>query len=160
MMQRRTVLAGVFGLAVSGMSAAAITMTGRARAAETNAWFTRGGHAIGGYDPVAYHKENRPVKGDETLALEWRGATWLFASASNRAAFEAEPEKFAPRYGGYCAYAVANGYTAKTDPDAFSLVDGKLYLNYSRRVRRMWDRDVPGNISAADGNWPGLRPQQ
>ncbi len=156
-MQRRTVLAGMAGLAASGLATA--TLTPAAQAAQSSAWFTKGGHAIGGYDPVAYHTENRPVKGTADHALQWRGATWLFASQDNRAAFEADPERFAPQYGGYCAYAVANGYTAKTDPDAFSVVEGKLYLNYSRRVRRIWERDVPANISAANTNWPGLRGQ-
>lgn len=127
-------------------------------AAEEERWYSDDGFAIGGYDPVAYHTENRPVKGDAALSLRWQGAEWLFASAENRAAFEADPMRYAPQYGGYCAFAVSQGYTAKTEPDAFSVVEGRLYLNYSRRVRKMWERDVPGHIASANKNWPSLVP--
>ena len=95
-------------------------------------------------------------KGDTDHSSTWNGATWRFASADNKAAFDANPDAYAPQYGGYCAYAVANGYTAKTDPDAWSIVDGKLYLNYSRRVRTRWLEDVPGNIAKGDANWPSV----
>ena len=84
------------------------------------------------------------------------GATWSFASAENRATFAADPEKFAPRYGGYCAWAVSQGYTASIDPDAWRIVDGALYLNYSLAVREEWERDIPGHIASADVNWPRL----
>ena len=86
----------------------------------------------------------------------WRGATWHFASDANRALFEADPLAFAPQYGGWCAWAVAEGYTASTVPDAWSIVDGRLYLNFSRSVQRRWERDIPGNIARADANWPGV----
>ena len=85
------------------------------------------GGAIRGYDPVAYFTEGRPVEGKRAHRHEWMGATWSFASAENRAAFVADPEKFAPRYGGYCAWAVSQGYTASIDPDAWRIVDGALY---------------------------------
>ncbi len=114
------------------------------------------GGAIRGYDPVAYHTEGKPVKGKRAHRAEWKGATWSFASAGNKAKFEADPEKYAPRYGGYCAFAVSRGYTASIDPDAWSLVDGALYLNYSLNVRDQWSRDIPGNIARGDANWPGL----
>lgn len=127
-------------------------------ASEEGRWYSDDGYAIGGYDPVAYHTESRPVKGDTALSLRWQGAEWLFSSAENRAIFEADPMRYAPQYGGYCAFAVSQGYTAKTDPDAFSVVDGRLFLNYSRRVRKMWERDVPGHIASADKNWPSLAP--
>jgi hypothetical protein len=112
--------------------------------------------AMRGYDPVAYFTENRPVKGAAAFTHQWKGATWRFASAENRARFAAAPEKFAPQYGGYCAYAVANNYTASIDPQAWRIVDGKLYLNYSLAVRETWAKDIPGNISKADANWPGV----
>ena len=128
-------------------------------ASEVGRWYSDDGYAIGGYDPVAYHAENRPVKGDTALSLRWQGTEWLFSSAENRAIFEADPMRYAPQYGGYCAFAVSQGYTAKTDPDAFSVVDGRLFLNYSRRVRKMWERDVPGHIASADKNWPSLAPE-
>ena len=86
----------------------------------------------------------------------WKGATWRFASAANRTAFEMNPKAYAPQYGGYCAYAVSRGYTAKIEPDAWRIVDGKLYLNYSRSVRTHWAADVPGNIAKANANWPAV----
>jgi hypothetical protein len=112
--------------------------------------------AIRGYDPVAYFTEGRPVKGSDQFSHRWKGATWRFASAENRERFAAAPEKFAPQYGGYCAYAVANNSTASIDPQAWSLVDGKLYLNYSLGVRKTWEKDIPGNIRKADANWPAV----
>ena len=114
------------------------------------------GGAIRGYDPVAYFTEGRPVKGRKAHRAEWMGAKWSFASAENRKLFEADPEKYAPRYGGYCAWAVSRGYTASIDPDAWSIVDGALYLNYSLGVRSQWSQDAPGNIAKADANWPKL----
>jgi len=119
--------------------------------------FTWRRKAIRGTDPVAYFTEGKPVEGSRRFTHEWRGATWHFASAENRDAFEANPERYAPQYGGYCAWAVSRGYTASTDPKAWRIVDGRLYLNYSKSVQRRWEEDVPGNIAKADGNWPGLR---
>lgn len=112
------------------------------------------GVAVGGYDPVAYFTEGKPVKGREDIALEHEGVRWRFASEANRDAFKAEPAKFAPQYGGYCAWAVSRGYTAKGDPNAWSVVGGKLYLNYDLSVRRDWQKDIPGNITKGDANWP------
>lgn len=119
--------------------------------------FERNGLAIRGYDPVAYFRESKPVRGSDSLRADWDGATWNFASAANRDAFLADPGKYAPRYGGYCAWAVSQGYTAPVSPEAWRIVDGKLYLNYSKSVQRTWEEDIPGNIAAADGNWPGIR---
>ncbi|MFQ5755372.1 MAG: YHS domain-containing (seleno)protein [Acidiferrobacterales bacterium] len=118
--------------------------------------FTTSNGAIRGYDPVAYFSQAKPVKGSKQYALEWNGASWHFASAENRDRFRADPKKFAPQYGGYCSYAVANGYTASTDPQAWSIVNGKLYLNYSLGVRERWRQDIPGYISQANNNWPGV----
>ena len=112
------------------------------------------GAAIRGTDPVAYFTEGRPVEGSRKFTHEWKGATWRFASAQNRDAFVAAPERYAPQYGGYCAYGVANGYTVSTVPEAWSIVDGKLYLNYSLAVRADWLKDVPGYLGRADANWP------
>jgi YHS domain-containing protein len=113
--------------------------------------------AIEGYDPVAYFEEGKPVEGDSDYAHEWMGATWYFASAKSRDLFAADPEKYAPQYGGYCAWAVSQRYTAKIDPQAWAVVDDKLYLNYSLDVQKQWQQDVPGNITKADGNWPEIR---
>jgi YHS domain-containing protein len=118
-----------------------------------------GGVAIKGYDPVAYFTEAKPVKGTPAHTHAWNGSTWRFASAANRDAFAADPEKYAPKYGGFCAYGVASGYKVDIDPDAWSIVDGQLYLNYSTSVRRDWLKDTKGYIAKADTNWPGLAPK-
>lgn len=119
--------------------------------------FTENGVAIRGFDPVAYFTQGGPVRGRADHAADWGGATWHFASAGNRAAFLADPGAYAPQYGGYCAWAVARGYTAAIDPQAWRIVDGRLYLNFSPRIQRRWEQDIPGNITRADANWPGLR---
>ena len=113
-----------------------------------------GGTAIDGTDPVAYFTEGKPVEGSSDFTHDWNGATWRFVSAENRDKFAADPAAYAPQYGGYCAWAVAQGYTASTDPEAWSIVEGKLYLNYNKDVQARWEGDVPGNIAKADGNWP------
>lgn len=118
------------------------------------------GLAIAGADPVAYFKEGRAVTGSRKFALEWKGATWRFASAENLAAFKAEPDRYEPRYGGYCAWAIAQGRTAGIDPDAWKIVDGALYLNYSKSVQRRWEEDIPGHIASADQKWPEIRDER
>ena len=110
--------------------------------------------AAGGYDVVAYFTAGRPVKGDPKFATEWKGASWQFSSAANLAKFKASPTAYAPQYGGYCAWAVANGYTAKGDPLQWRIVGGKLYLNYNADIQSKWIKDVPGFIRKGDGNWP------
>ena len=112
--------------------------------------------AIRGTDPVAYFRVGQPVEGRAEFSVEWNGATWHFANAENRDAFRDDPEAFAPQYGGYCAWAVANGYTASTVPEAWHIHGGRLYLNYSLGVRTQWREDVAGNIERGDGNWPGV----
>jgi YHS domain-containing protein len=114
------------------------------------------GVAVGGYDAVSYFKGGEPEPGLTQFATGWKGATWRFASQENLDAFKANPAKYAPQYGGYCAYAVSRGSTAKGDPTAWTVVDGKLYLNYSLDVRKTWAEDIPGNIAKANGNWPGV----
>tara|TARA_R110002051_G_scaffold50724_3_gene97915 strand:+ start:32603 stop:33022 length:420 start_codon:yes stop_codon:yes gene_type:complete len=118
--------------------------------------FAVDGLAIRGTDPVAYFKDQMPVAGDPEHRLMWRGATWHFASIANRALFEADPMAYAPQYGGYCAYAASKGAIAMTVPEAWTIYDDKLYLNYSESVRDIWRRDIPGNILLADGNWPDI----
>ncbi|MHA1546556.1 MAG: YHS domain-containing (seleno)protein [Alphaproteobacteria bacterium] len=114
------------------------------------------GVAINGYDPVAYFTQEKPVAGTPAFTTSWKGATWRFSTSANQASFVKNPEKFAPQFGGYCAYAVSKGATAKTEPDAWTIVQGKLYLNYSKSVRTIWRKDVPGNIAKANANWPGV----
>lgn len=112
--------------------------------------------AIKGYDPVAYFKVGQPVKGKRAFSYKWMGATWYFASAENKDAFQKQPEMFAPQYGGFCAYAVSQGITADIDPHAWRIIDGKLYLNLSVGVQEIWERDIPGYIAQADQNWPTI----
>jgi YHS domain-containing protein len=118
--------------------------------------FQHDGFAIRGYDPVAYFTDGKPVRGKKEFEFEYNGARWLFASAANQQAFSAEPEKYLPQYGGYCAYGMSHGYAAPIEPDAWSIVDGKLYLNYNLDVRKEWNKDIPGYISKADVNWPKI----
>ncbi|MDE0345656.1 MAG: YHS domain protein [Boseongicola sp.] len=126
-----------------------------ARAAQPPVFATNG-VAIHGYDPVAYFTMSKPVEGDAAITSVLEGATFRFASAEHKALFDADPEKYAPKYGGYCAYAVSKGATATTVPEAWSIHDGQLYLNYSAGVHRTWLKDVEGNIQRADANWPGV----
>ena len=119
--------------------------------------FEKDGMAINGYDPVAYFTERKPVKGTEQYRADYLGAVFLFASAGNREQFVANPTKFAPQYGGFCAYGMAKGYKAATDPAAFTVVGDKLYLNYNGTVRALWALDIPGHVTKADQHWPEVR---
>ena len=116
--------------------------------------YAENGIAVDGSDVVGYFTDGAPVAGDPAITFDYMGATWLFASAANRDAFAADPARYAPQYGGYCAYAVSQGYTASSVPEAWSIVDDKLYLNFSISVRRRWERDIPGHIASANANWP------
>lgn len=141
-------------LALLGGAAAAGAVASPAIAEKLNV--NNNGLAIQGYDPVAYFTQDAAIEGSAEFTSTHQGATYQFTSADNRDLFAADPAKYAPAYGGFCAYAVANGYTAKVDPAAYSVVDGKLYLNYSKGVRSRWQNDVAGNISKGDANWPSL----
>ncbi len=112
--------------------------------------------AIRGYDPVAYFTDGKPTHGSKQFTATLDGATFHFASAENQAKFVADPAAYAPQYGGYCAYAVSQGYTASTVPEAWAIVDGKLYLNYSTGVQQRWKQDVRGHIRAANMHWPDV----
>jgi YHS domain-containing protein len=156
---RRLVVAAVAGFALGGMPWAAGGIFGGAKAQSAEPAVYTGiveGVALGGYDAVAYHAEGAPRRGSADYSHQWQGAEWRFSSAENRDRFAADPEAFAPRFGGYCAWAVAEGYTAHGDPHVWAIVDGQLYLNYSARIQRRWERDVPGFIARAETNWPGV----
>jgi YHS domain-containing protein len=115
------------------------------------------GIAIKGYDPVAFYTAGKPIKGSATYELTWKDATWRFSSADNRERFKADPEKYAPQYGGYCAWAISQGTTAGVDPkNAWNIIDDKLYLNYNTEIKEKWEKDIPGNIQKADVNWPDV----
>ena len=119
-----------------------------------------GGLAVDGYDVVAYQTDHRPVEGKRDFQTDWQDATWRFASAEHLKMFKADPERYAPQYGGYCAYGVgAKNYKVGIDPGAFTVIDGKLYLNYSKDVQTLWDADRAHFIQTADRNWPALRDQ-
>lgn len=115
------------------------------------------GLAIKGYDPVAYFTDGKPVEGSADFTHEWEGAKWRFASAESRDAFAKEPARYAPQFGGFCAWAVSQGYTADVDPEAWKIVEGKLYLNYNKKVQENWEKDASGNIAKGETNWPALR---
>ncbi len=112
--------------------------------------------AIRGYDPVAYFLDSAPRKGLERYQYEWQGAKWRFVSAAHLEVFQADPEKYAPQFGGYCAWAVGHGYTADSDPEAWKIIDGKLYLNYSRKIQAKWEKDHLALILRARENWPKI----
>ena len=121
--------------------------------------FSKKSSAIRGYDPVAYFDLDKgadAVKGSKEFSHDWKGTTWYFSSAENKDKFVDNPEKFAPQYGGYCAFAVSHGFTKPTDPDAWYIHDDKLYLNLSKGVQKKWFKDIPGNIQRADNNWPSV----
>jgi YHS domain-containing protein len=117
----------------------------------------KSGVAIAGYDPVAYFSQTKALRGSPQITASYAGATYQFTSPANRDAFLANPQKYAPVFGGYCAYGVANGHKVSVDPEAFRVVNDRLYLNYSKGVQKKWLADVPGNIAKADANWPKLR---
>lgn len=121
--------------------------------------FTTNGVAVNGYDPVAYFTDRKPVKGSDKYTATYQGATFHFASAAHRDTFTANPGNFAPQYGGYCAFGTAQGHKATTEPQAFTVVDNKLYLNYNDSVLKTWRQDVSGNIDKADTNWDTVKVQ-
>lgn len=114
------------------------------------------GVAISGFDPVAYFIEKQPVEGSSATSLMWNGAEWRFASERNRAMFRASPQRYAPQFGGYCSWAVSQGYTASGDPQAWTIRDEKLYLNYNLDVQQEWEKDISGNIEKGDKHWPTI----
>ena len=118
-------------------------------------FFEKDGVALRGYDPVSYFTVNKPQLGVAAHTHTYKGSTFWFTSEGNRKLFAADPEKYAPQFGGYCAFGVARGgYKVSTQPEAFAVVDGKLYLNYNSDVQKLWQKDVPGFISTAEKRWP------
>ena len=114
------------------------------------------GLAMRGYDPVAYFTEGKPVKGSPDHQIAWNGATWRFASAQSLEAFRVAPDRYAPQFGGYCAWAVSQHYLAPGDPDFWKIVDGKLYLNANARAKELWEADQAEAIARGHGNWPAV----
>lgn len=144
-------------LVALGLSAATATMISvRSARARIFTGFIEG-TAVGGYDAVAYHTQGEAVPGDPSITLSHEGATWRFASDANRAAFEANPDAYAPEYGGHCAWAAAQNYLAQGDPEIWRIIDGRLFLNATEGVNRRWLRNLDGFIVQADANWPSLK---
>ncbi len=114
------------------------------------------GLAIRGTDPVAYFTKGEVVQGNSEYEYEWEGATWRFSTEENKSLFTENPEQYAPQYGGYCAKAMSEGNVVSIDPEAWKIVDEKLYLNYSKEVQQQWVEDISGNIALADDNYPDV----
>ncbi|MEM9498460.1 MAG: YHS domain-containing (seleno)protein [Pseudomonadota bacterium] len=156
-MNKRRFLAGGSVMAFSG--GVSLLRAQPAMAADPFFYAGQGGYAADGADVVAYRDLNASspgVPGSKTFSTNWKGARWRFANAENLARFEGDPKAYAPQYGGYCAWAVSQGYTAHGDIDAWHIENGRLYLNYNQRIRTRWRRDVPGNIARANANWPNV----
>lgn len=140
----------------AGLALAAVLGTAQLVAAETETNIVDG-YAVHGYDVVAYFEKGKPMVGDDRYTAEHDGATYRFASAEHRDAFTGNPEKYAPQYGGYCAFGTAMGRKFDGDPNAWAIVDDKLYLNLNKKVQARWKEDVPGFIRGANNNWPLIR---
>ncbi len=135
------------GIAVS----VALATSALAAGVDVNASST--GLAMQGYDPVAYFTDGEPTKGDYQLTAVYNDATYWFASEDNKAAFEANPEAYAPAYGGYCAFGTAMGFKFDGDPTVWKIVDEKLYLNLSPSIQERWNGNIPGFITDANTKW-------
>lgn len=121
--------------------------------AQNSEIFAPGGKAIKGYDPVAFFKNAEPIKGKDSISYTWKDAKWLFVNRENMESFKADPERFAPQYGGYCAYGTADGHKAPTQTETWTIIDKKLYFNYSNKVKELWNTDQKRFIEKADKNW-------
>ncbi|OIN57497.1 YHS domain-containing (seleno)protein [Arsenicibacter rosenii] len=115
--------------------------------------FSPGGIALHGYDPVSYFTEEKPARGDSGISITHEGVTWHFASVGNKETFLTNPATYMPQYGGYCAFGMSRGYKAPTEADAWTIVDGKLYFNYNKKVRESWNKAPKAYIDKADQNW-------
>lgn len=116
----------------------------------------KNGVGIKGYDPVAYFTQNQPVKGSPQFQSSHSGVKYYFASQANKSAFDANPSKYEPQFGGFCAYAASRNRTAPIEVDAFQIVNGRLLLQYDKSVQEKFNKDTQGNLKQADSNWPGL----
>lgn len=119
--------------------------------------FAPGGMAINGYDAVAFFKESKPVKGSAMYTYHYKDAKWLFASKENLDLFTSMPDKYAPQYGGYCAYGTSEGHKAPTQPETWTIINDKLYFNYNKQVKQMWMKDQAHRIDLADQKWPEVK---
>jgi YHS domain-containing protein len=125
--------------------------------AQEGTFYSADGVAIKGYDPVSYFTEGRAVKGTDGYVFQWSGSQWKFSSQANLDSFKANPEKYAPQYGGWCAYGCSESHKSPTDPNAFTIVNNRLYLNYSIKVKELWIKDTTTRIKSADNYWKSLK---
>jgi hypothetical protein len=124
--------------------------------AQQSKLFTTDGVAIKGYDPVAYFTLGKATVGTNDFTFQWNNALWKFSNAEHLALFKANPNKYAPQYGGYCAYGCSENHQSPTDPLAWTILNGKLYLNYSAKVKSLWIKDTDNRIISADKYWLSL----
>lgn len=122
--------------------------------------YAQDGKAIKGYDPVAFFTDAKPVMGADSLSYSWKGVTWLFANRSNLQRFSDNPEKYAPQYGGYCAYGTSQGHKAPIEIETWTILNDKLYFNYNKKVKETWTKDQPGYIQKADKQWPEIKDKE
>lgn len=142
--------------AILAAIAAAFVSLPAAAAPAPSVYVNATGLAAQGYDPVAFFTRAKAVKGSASHELEWSGAKWRFESAQSLAAFKAEPQRYAPQFGGYCAWAVSQHYLAPGDPNFWKIVDGKLYLNFNARAKELWEADQAEAIARGHANWPAV----
>ncbi len=136
-----------------GLLAIMLAATTNAQTVKFNA---TDGIAIKGYDPVAYFNQSKAVQGSDSYLFAWSDTKWKFVSQANLDSFKLAPEKYAPQYGGYCAYGCSENHKSPTDPNAWTIIDNKLYLNYSLKVKEFWLKDTISRIKAANAYWPAL----
>ena len=146
MRSQKTIVLAVLALLATVASASAIAMD-----------YTHSTPGMSGYDPVSYFTEGKPQRGSGYHVADYKGVTYAFASEDHKDMFEANPQKYAPAYGGWCAYGVAVGKKFVTDPEVWKIVKGKLYLNLDRDIQSKWNKDIPGYIKTADKNWMEIR---
>ncbi|OLF74132.1 hypothetical protein AWH62_08320 [Maricaulis sp. W15] len=140
------------GLGLANLVLAALFLAGIADAGEP--YLDRDGRPVGGHDVVSYHTSDAPLPGLDSITAEYNGVTWYFATEDNRDLFVANPARYAPAYDGHCAYALANDRKVRSDPLAYRVVDGVLYMNFSASIQERWERDIPGYLEQSEANWP------
>ena len=145
---------GAFIIAIAFIS---MTLT---VSAQKSAVYAPHGIALGGYDAVAFFMQSKPVKGSTSYSFNWNGANWLFSDKVNLESFKKSPEKYAPQYGGYCAYGTAEGHKAPTEADTWTIVDNKLYFNYNKKVKELWSQNQSALIDSANIQWPVIKDKE
>ncbi len=155
-LNRRATLAGALGLFGLLLGTSAVAAEPPINTLKNGVFGGRTDTAVNGYDTVAYFTLSKPVKGQDTLTFQWMGATWKFSTQAHLDLFKANPDKYAPQYGGYCAYGVAKDSLVKVEPEQFTVREGKLYLNYNADIQALWLKDPAGFIKTADGKFQAL----